>query len=152
VRLRYIYQRPIGEERQFRIRLVPQWQESKGYGYTFNASLERTIANKFLIRSEISLKDFEKRFVGFSYGAYLTLFQKVSPKNAMKYRLGIVSQSKLPHQPQDAYGTVSWRTTIYKEIFTVESLVGGTWRRRPGEAERDPELLLGLIFELKFGQ
>ena len=152
VRMRYVYQRPVGEKRQFRLRFVPQWQESKGFGYTFNLTLERTISQKFLLRSDLSVKDFEEKFVGYSYGAYLTLFQKLNPKNALKYRIGVVSQSQLPYQPQDAGGAIAWRTTVYKEIFIIESLVGTTWRRRPEESSRDPELILGLVFELKFGQ
>jgi hypothetical protein len=152
VRLRYVYQRPIGERRQVRVRIIPQWQESKGFGYTFFTSLERTLGEKFLIRWDTSMKDFQERFDGFSYGLYFTLFQKVNLKNALKYRIGMVSQSQLPHQPQDAGGAIAWRTTVYKEIFTIESLIGTTWRRRPGEPEREPELILGLVFELKFGQ
>lgn len=152
VRVRYTYQVPWGERRQFRLRLIPQWQESKGYGYSVRATIDRTIAEKLLSRWEFTVKDFEERFVGFRYAAFVNLFHKLSPKNALWYRLGLLSESNLPHEPQDIGLLIRWRTTVYKEILVVESLVGTTFRQRPQERSRDPELLLGLLLELKFGQ
>ena len=73
-------------------------------------------------------------------------------RNALRWRVGLVSQSELEHQPQDVGGGISWRTTMYKEILIIESTVGTTFRRRPGEPKREAELILGLVSELKFGQ
>ncbi len=153
VRLRYLYQTPFNNQRsQFRIRITPQWQESKGAGYTFRPTIDHTLSERLLMRFDISIKDFEERFEGFSYGAYANLFQKLNNRNALKWKVGLVSQSKLEHQPQDIGGSIAWRTTLYKEIFSLESTVGTTFRRRPGEPDREPELILGLVAELKFGQ
>ena len=153
VRLRYLYQLPFNDDRtQFRLRLTPQWQESKGLGYTFKTSLDQTLSERLLVRWDVSIKDFEERFEGFSYSTYLNLFQKLNHRNALRWKVGLISQSRLEHQPQDVLGTLAWRATVYKEILIVESTVGTTFRRRPGAPERKPELLLGLVFELKFGR
>ncbi len=153
VRLRYLYQLPFNENRtQFRLKITPQWQESKGAGYTFRPTIDHTLSDRLLLRFDVSIKDFEERFEGFSYGTYLNLFQKLSRRNALRWKVGLVSQSKLEHQPQDIGGSIAWRTTVYKEIFILESTVGTTFRRRPGEPEREAELILGLVAELKFGR
>ncbi len=155
VRLRYLYQVPFNEQRsQFRIRITPQWQDSKGAGYTLRPTIDHTLSERLLMRFDISIKDFQERFEGFSYGAYANLFQKLNNKNALRWKVGLVSQSKLdiPHQPQDMGGSIAWRTTLYKEIFILETTVGTTFRQRPGEPSREAELILGLVAELKFGQ
>lgn len=153
VRIRYLYQQPFNEQRtQFRLRIVPQWQESKGYGYQFKPSIDHMLGEKFMVRFDVSIRDFEERFEGYAYGVYLNLFQKINRKNAMRYRLGAWSQSRLEHQPQDWGPAIQWRTTVYKEILIIETSLGATFRRRPGESEREAELLAGLVFEIKFGR
>jgi hypothetical protein len=152
VRLRYVYQVSNSERGQFRIKITPYWQETKGLGYTFRPGYDLTLGEKFMVRGDISIKDFEEKIGGFSYGLYLYLFHKLNPRNALRYKVGLFSQSDLEQQPQDVGGGVSWRTTVYKELLVVESAIGTTFRRRPGGREREPELILGLVFELKFGR
>lgn len=152
VALRYIYQTPFGERSQFRLRIAPQWQNSKGLGYTFRPSLDHALSDALLLRWGGFIKDFQERFEGYGYGAFANLFHQIGPRDALRYRMGIKSESELEHQPQDVLGSVSWRTMIYKEILIIESLVGTSYRRRPGEDRREPELILGLLFELRFGK
>ena len=152
-RLRFLYQVPFhGRRSQYRLRFTPQWQLSKGLGYVFRVSLDHTLAERTMLRWDVSYKDFQKKFDGLSYSTHLNLFHQLNRRNAIRCKVGVVSQTRLEHQPQDALATVSWRTTVYRETLTVESLVGTSYRRRPGEPEREPELLLGLVFELKFGR
>ncbi len=152
VRLRYVFQTSTSERGQFRIRVIPQWQKSKGYGYTIRPSYDHTLGEKFMLRLDGSMRDFEEKIGGFAYGAYVNLFHKLSPKNAMRYKIGVFSHSKLRFQPQDVGGAISWRIAVYKEILTIESLVGTTFRHRPEELSREPKLILGLVFEIKFGR
>ena len=155
VRIRYLYQLPFNEDRtQFRLRIVPQWQDSKGFGYTFRTSIDHTLGERFMLRWDVSIKDFEERFEGFSFGTYLNLFHKLNRRNALRYKIGLITQSELdiPHQPQDEGGSIAWRLTVYKEILVVETEVGTTFRHRPEEESREAKLIVGLVFELKFGQ
>ena len=152
VRIRYVFQTPTGERGQFRLKLTPYWQETQGLGYIFRPGYDLTLGERFMVRAVMSIKDFEEKLGGFSYGLYLNLFHKVSPKNALRYKVGLFSQANLEHKPQDVGGSISWRTAVYKELLIIESLVGTSFRRRPEELSRDPELILGLVFELKFGR
>jgi hypothetical protein len=152
VRLRYIYTDPIFKKAHLRIRIIPQWQESRGAGVTARVSVDRMISERMLFRWEVSGRDFEERFDGLSYGMNAQLFQSIGVGRAMRYLIGSWGQTGYLHQPEDWGAQVTYRDSIYKEILFMEVLGGVNFRRREGDPERDSKWLAGLFFELKFGK
>lgn len=152
LRLRYVHRSSMGPGRSFRVRLTPQWQNSVGFGFAARVSLDRMLGDRMLLRWGANARNFEDRFDGTAYGMDIQLFQNVAVGRALRYAVGLASQSGLEHQPQDAFVRVTWRESVYREIYFLEAMVGSTYRRRPGEPQREAELLLGLLFELKFGR
>ena len=105
-----------------------------------------------LFRWEISGQDFRKRFEGLKYGTNVQLFQQIGPGRAMRYVIGYWGQTGYLHQPEDWGTQVTFRDSIYKEIFFIEVLGGVNFRRRDEDPEREAKWLAGLFFELKFGK
>jgi len=152
VRLRYIYTQPIFNQAHLRIRVLPQWQKSLGYGVTAKIGIDRSIGERMLLRWELNGRDFEKRLNGLSYGTNLQLFQSIGIGRAMRYIIGYWGQTGYLHQPEDWGLQVTFRDSIYKEILFIEFLGGVNFRRRDEDPEREAKWLAGLFFELKFGK
>ena len=70
----------------------------------------------------------------------------------MRYLLGWWGQTGFLHQPENWGVQITFRDSIYKEIFFIEVLGGVNFRQRDEDQEREPKLLTGLFFELKFGK
>ncbi len=116
-----------------------------------SASLERTLGHDFLLRYEILGQAFEKRFDGVAYSAGVVLYQNLGRGRAMRYGVSASGESDRETQPEDAGFVITYRDSIYKETLFLETFAGASWRRRAVDDEREPKVILGLLFELKFG-
>jgi hypothetical protein len=152
VRLRFISRRPLFGKANLYLRLVPQWQDSRGKGVTARVGIDRLIGQRVLLRWEASAKKFERRFDGVAYGTNFQVFQSIGVGRAMRYLVGFWGQSGFEHEPEDWGARVTFRDSIYKEILFIEVLGGVNFRWREGDLGRDRKYLGGLLFELKFGK
>jgi hypothetical protein len=151
IRFPMIYSRPISEKSQLRLRLVPQWQNSRGAGALARISVDRHYGEDVMIRWDLKGQKYERRFDGVAYGATMQVFQRIGVGRAMRYLAGIWGESGFENQPEDWGFQTTFRDSIYKEIFFIEVLGGVNFRRREDDPSREPKVLLGLLFELKFG-
>ncbi len=151
-RIRHIYRQPVGQHRSFRMRLTPMWQESRGLGAIARFSLDRSIGSRLLIRYEVSGKAFEKKFDGVAYGGGVVLYQNLGNGRGIRYGVAAFGESDKEIPLEDIGFLISYRQLIYKETLFIELFGGTSWRRREVEEEREPKAILGLGFELRFGQ
>lgn len=151
VRLPMISSRPISEKSQLTLRLVPQWQDTRGFGGLARIGVDRTYGENVMIRWDLKGQAYERRFDGVSYGATMQIFQRIGVGRAMRYLIGAWGESGFEHQPEDFGFQATIRDSIYKQIFFIEVLAGVNFRRRMDDPMREPKLLAGLLFELKFG-
>jgi hypothetical protein len=151
VRIPMISSRPISENAQLHLRLVPQWQNTRGAGALARIGVDRNYGKDVMIRWDLKGQAYERRFDGVAYGATMQLFQRIGVGRAMRYLVGIWGESGFENQPEDWGLQTTYRDSIYKEIFFIEVLGGVNFRRREDDPSREPKVLLGLLFELKFG-
>jgi hypothetical protein len=151
IRIPMISMRPVSDRTQLHLRLVPQWQETRGAGALARIGLDRNYGENVMVRWDLKGQKYERRFDGVAYGATMQVFHRIGVGRAMRYLAGIWGESGFENQPEDWGLQATFRDSIYKEIFFIEILGGVNFRRRDDDPSREPKVLAGILFELKFG-
>jgi hypothetical protein len=147
-RVRYQYNRPVGEDNYFRFALTPFWKNEDGFGETTEFSLEHRIRPGVLVGwansgtvSEIT--------PGLEWGTAFFLAARLSPRSAVSPSVGMTGQTR-PHTVVSSYrvGT-KYRRNDFRPWFFWELEPEVNWPR-DDRGSRKPVWAATLRVEILF--
>lgn len=150
-RARYLVQRGVTERSQLRWQSVAFWHDSDGLGVSQRLDYEIGIGQRFLGRWS-GRGRYAEHTEGIRWHNSASLFYLHSENKAYAAEVWILGESN-KDVPLEDYGTRGiYRTRFLRQWFFIEGWVGTHWPREQFEQERRPQWIVGLQFEIVFGQ
>jgi hypothetical protein len=151
VRIRYRYQDFLGEQWFFRFRATPFWSNSEKSGASTRLELDHIISDDLLFRLGGSAL-WSRRSEGVEWRGGTTLYQRLSDRRAMAWRLLAWGESDTDVPLEGYGGEVTYRQRVWKEWLYLELEARLAARREEPEEEREWVPRLGFGFEMRFGE
>lgn len=139
-----------GEHALLRIRPTGFWQQSEQFGVTTRVDYDRDLSRDFFTRLTLS-GTYSGRSFGLRGYGNATLFQRLSPRHAIAYQVGVDGETEL-EVPMREYGVrTTYRQNFLRDWLVLELRASLTWPREQREEPRKPSWGAGLGFEMVFG-
>ena len=144
-RYRYTYPFTVQTSGSFTQKL---YQKKKVTGESTQLDLDHSINPKFLLRWTNFAK-FESDIHGFKIGTGLTLYQFISPKQALNYRASISGPDKPYHYIDNSHLSVTYRQNILRKWLFYEITPEINWNKT-ADTTRKEEASITLRLEVLF--
>jgi hypothetical protein len=134
-------------------RVTPQafWQDSRGKGISLTSVFDVAATETWLFRHWASVVE-DDVSEGIDWTTKVTAFQNVNPKVAIAYSAFASGETKRDVPLRDYGVEIRYRKRILREWFFIELLGSLSYPREFLEEIREPNLGVGIEFELQFGE
>jgi hypothetical protein len=151
VRLTYRWYRSYGDAWLLRVRPRAFWQRERGAGFTFQSDLDRVISPDLLLRwlNDLSVED---RVEGLGWRSDLIAYQGLSNNRAFSYSIFALGQTEADVALQNFGLELRFRQRLAREWLFLQLSTGISWPRELLEEERESNVGIGIMFEMRFGQ
>lgn len=139
----------LNESRLVRVRNTLFWRNQKGYGLTHNTDVEQVLTPNLLLRWA-NYGTWSESTRGVDWLTAVTLYQNLDGERALAYQASIRGETDVPVNVGRYTVRTIYRQRWLREWLFVESYVGMTWPRDPGEVRRE-SLQFGISFEMRYG-
>lgn len=147
VRWRYRKIIPINEVTQVRLSDAVRWRDPVGFGNNLRMDLERVLSPLYLFRWRNSFT-FSEESDGIDWGERLTLYQRLSDKDAISYSIGMSGYTR-PVPEVENYGiSLRYRRNVLRSWLFLELEPEFNW---PLERQRETTPKLTFRVEIQFG-
>ncbi len=151
LRARYLVQKSLNAKNQIRWQSVAFWRNSDGAGVSQRLDYETRISARFLGRWS-GRGTYAERTEGIRWRNSARLFYLHSEDRAYAAEVWALGESSKDVLVED-YGIRGiYRTRLLREWFFIEGWVGAHWPREHLTQERRTQWVMGLQFEILFGQ
>jgi len=151
LRARYLVQRGVTERSQIRWQSVVFWQGNDGLGVSQRLDYEVGIGQRFLGRWS-GRGTYAERTEGTRWRSSASLFYLYSENKACAVEAWSLGESDKDVSVEDYGMRGIYRTRYLREWFFIEGWIGTHWPREKLEQERKQQWIVGLQFEILFGQ
>lgn len=150
VQNRFSYAPYSAEDTHVMLRLTPFWNNRDGFGTSTNASVDRTLAEAFLLRWATA-GTISQESGGVDWRTAFILYQNLRGSRALAYEAFVRGRS----QAAEALGEFGFRTVLREPFFgdrlMGELVVGYGWPRDDPALARDGAVDVGIGVEMPFG-
>lgn len=146
----YRYIKPLSDTQLFRWHQTIFWRHKVGFGTTTNLTHETWFSDAFLFRAAGS-GTFSEDTQGVDWYTSGTLFHNIGNGNAFSYRAFAEGETKAPVELRDTGFRVTYRRQTFRPWFYVDYIAGLSYIRETPNAKRDLSAVIGIGFELQFG-
>lgn len=147
IEARYRFSYPLTTETTAHF-IQKTYHNSRLTGERSQIDFDYFISPYFLLRWS-NFSKWETDIRAFESGSSLTLYQYISPKQAINYSVGMSAPHKPYHYINDSYISASYRQNIFKKWLFYEIKPGIDWNKVPDTA-REKEASITLRLEVLF--
>ncbi|RUO29360.1 hypothetical protein CWE12_10295 [Aliidiomarina sedimenti] len=148
---RYLYQKRITNNAQFRTRSAAFWRDSDGFGFAQRVDYEHTWGPKWLLRLA-NEATYAERVEGIRLRNSAALYHLYDEEKAVAFEITYAGETKAEVQHKDITTRFIHRQSWLRDWFYVEKWVGMHWPKEFPEEERERAWMLGIEFELWYGR
>jgi len=152
IKLRYRKHFALTESTMFSVRPIVYWKTEEKFGTTLHLDLDQMLADHLMLRwANFGNVAQGEEVQGLEWESSLFLFQALSNRRAMTYRLLVVGETQAEEQLNNYGFEVRYRQRVLREWLFLEFIGGVTWPKYFITEEREANIGIGAGFEMYFG-
>ena len=150
VKARFFRNWSVTEKTLLRFRQTGFWRDGRGLGTTSQFDIDHLIANNFLFRWH-NWGTVAEDVDGLDWGSSTTLFQSLSDRRALAYRLFVRGETDAEERLKDYGLELRYRRRILRDWLFIEFVTGLSWPKETMLEKRELTLGAGVGLQLYFG-
>lgn len=149
-RARYEIVRTFAGDYVFAARQTVFWRHSDGFGATTQATIDRALSDRFLLRWN-TLGTFTENTRGLEWYSQLTLFQSLDARTGLAWQAHIEGATDNEVNLTEHALRLTLRRQLTADWLFLELRGGVSWPRQRLDEARDASAEMGVAIEMNFG-